>query len=555
MPRFQLVLVLVCLSGCDALIQVPNPTPGEQPNPNPSPIMPCVQSGAAPRARIYRLTQPELSASLTSLLGQAPSSPVPADATALGFSNPDSQSVTSAFAEALKVTGETAGAALRPTVVSPKFPASCFTTEAAARTCADTFIRDTARRAFRRPVLPRELTALLEVYDIGRDVGTVGAVADRFRFGLDYSLRAIVQSPHFIYRTELGEMAAAGAATRLTPFELAAAISYAVTGGPPDEALSQAAENGALVSREAVAAQVKRLTSAQLEAFKTRNQRFVTEWLDIDFNRPEWAKNTTVYPLYSAPLKEVLRRETQLTVDDWIATGPTLEALLTRTDTFINATNAPVYGLTSTSTEFLKMALDPRQRAGILTFAGFLGTQAHTDASSPILRGVRLKSRVLCTPPPNPPANIIPLPPVAAQQGRTTRERVENHLASGGASCQGCHTQFNPLGYPFESYDGLGVFRTQENGAPVDSSGAIVGTATSNQKVADAVALMTALAASREVQHCFAQQVFRSSMGRLETEFDRCAIAEAAREGDLRDVLASIVASTSFNTRLTPSEP
>ena len=90
--------------------------------------------------------------------------------------------------------------------------------------------------------------------------------------------------------------------------------------------------------------------------------------------------------------------------------------------------------------------------------------------------------------------------------------------------------KINPIGYPFESYDGLGVYRTTENGYPIDSSGAIVGTRSSDRPVANAVELTRALAGSTEVQECFSRQVFRNAFGRQDTARDECAV----RDGDGR---------------------
>jgi hypothetical protein len=129
---------------------------------------------------------------------------------------------------------------------------------------------------------------------------------------------------------------------------------------------------------------------------------------------------------------------------------------------------------------------------------------------------------------------------------------VEKHVASG--ACPGCHSQINPLGYPFESYDGLGVYRTQENGYDIDSSGAIVGTASSDQPVADAIELTRALVASPEVQDCFSRQVFRYTFGRQDTAEDECSVRAAAeayrtKQLDTRELLLSLLTSQTFAQR------
>jgi hypothetical protein len=200
-----------------------------------------------------------------------------------------------------------------------------------------------------------------------------------------------------------------------------------------------------------------------------------------------------------------------------------------------------------------KTTLDPTQRAGILTMAGFLGTRAHTDSSAPILRGISIVRSVMCGSIPAPPPNVPQLPPVSDTTYTTTRDRVEKHVAA--PTCQGCHSRINPLGYPLESYDGLGVYRTTENGYPVDSSGAVVGTQASDQPVANAVELAHVLAQSQEVQACFSRQLFRSTFGREEEDADACTVRDAtlayqAKGLDAKEALIAMLKSKTFAQRL-----
>ena len=46
----------------------------------------------------------------------------------------------------------------------------------------------------------------------------------------------MLQSPRVLYRSELGKADGAGK-FKLTPYEVASALSYTFTGGPPDAAL------------------------------------------------------------------------------------------------------------------------------------------------------------------------------------------------------------------------------------------------------------------------------------------------------------------------------
>src|SRR5207237_3521616 len=40
--------------------------------------------------------------------------------------------------------------------------------------------------------------------------------------------------------------------------------------------------------------------------------------------------------------------------------------------------------------------------------------------------------------------------------------------------CAGCHSQFDPMGFALENFDGIGKFRTTDGATNVDASGALV---------------------------------------------------------------------------------
>jgi hypothetical protein len=509
-----------------------------------------------PATRIRRLTRLEIQNTLADLLG-ASAAPLAAglepDSQALGYSTGDQRGVSPAYVDALKTMAEGVSAQFRKTVVQPAFGAACFASDAGARTCADTFIRDFAKRAFRRPLDEREVTALLAVYDAGRDTGVDGNFGDRFASGLDYAVRSVLQSPHFIFRTELGPVASTVGTTQLTPFELASALAYGTTASPPDAMLLTAAGANQLATAAQIGAQVRRLITSRPDRFKVLVGRFALEWLSIDYDKPTWNKDTTVYPMFQAGIKTAFQQETQMFLDDWVDTGSALPALLTGTNGFVSKVNAPVYGMTSASTTLQKVALDPVQRAGILTQPSFLGSTSHVDGSSPVYRGLAIMGRLLCNTPPPVPAMVPPLPPVDKTVIKTTRQRFEQHTTA--AFCSGCHTHFDPMGYVFENYDAIGAWRSQENGVPVDSSGAIVGTQMSDGPMANAVQMAKALAASPEVHACFTRQVFRFDVGRTEGAADECAIQQITKaftDGklDLRELLVAIASSPSYTARL-----
>jgi hypothetical protein len=520
----------------------------------------CVQGAAPPSTRVRRLTKPEIQRSANAMLGIDVSSALAnldSDSAVNGkgaFTNSDGLVVSDSFATGLNLAAEAIGTSFKATVTRTSYDAACFSSDAGAVTCAETFIQTLARKAFRREVTDADVTGLKAVYMAGRDVGTDGDVADRFATGLSWVVRAVVQSPDFLYLTELGDPAAAtGTRVTITSDEIAAALSYSVVGMPPDDDLIAAAGANQLGTADERAAQVARLIGAYPEAFQQQMRLFVPQWLGINFGKTEWQKDPDALPMFSTSLRSALQTEINMLLDDWAVApdGALLNVLLTSPTGYLNATNAPLYGMSVSGSTFQKTALDPSQRAGILTLGGFLGSTSHVDETSPVMRGKVIMQKFFCADPPPPPPNVPPLPPRSDAAPTTTRDRFAQHLSDD--TCKNCHQYFDPMGNAFEGYDALGAFRTEENGYPVDTSGVLVGAVGGDKPVANAIELVQHLAASPQAHECVTRQLFRFTVGRVEAGFDGCMITDAAKEmaatTDLRQVITRIVTSDSFVVR------
>jgi hypothetical protein len=298
------------------------------------------------------------------------------------------------------------------------------------------------------------------------------------------------------------------------------------------------------------------LLDAYPDRFARQAERFIREWLSIDVDSPAWNKDAELYPTAGQTLKDALDQETTLFLRDWAA-GASFPELLTTTRAFVSKDNASVYDLDSTNSDFRPVDLDASRRAGILTLPAFLGSRAHTDASSPVLRGVAIMRQLLCLEPPPVPNMVPPLPPANQGEVKTTRERYEQHMSV--SFCAGCHASFEPMGFAFEHYDAIGHYRDEENGEPIDSSGAIVGTTSSDGPVADAVELAHRLSQSPDVETCFVRHAYRFALGRLDTDAESCALADFARsfrdgEPDVRKLLLALATSPATFERL-PLQP
>ena len=328
-------------------------------------------------------------------------------------------------------------------------------------------VRELGRRAYRRPLSSEEIDAHLALFE--------GAAIhfpemDAFDAGVRALIEALLQSPYFLYRIETG-VDRDGSSVRLDDFEVASRLSYMIWNTMPDDLLLEEAERGALGTPEQIAAQATRLLD------DPRGQAMVERFHAQLFN---WglfrglSKDQSEFPLYYGGVGDDMYEEARRFVENvvFVEEGD-LAKLLTAPYTFANDGLAAIYGLEgSFGPSFTKASFDASsqaQRGGLLTQLGFLAS--HGGLTGSVHRGVFINHRVLCTELPPPPDA---LPPIPADDGMTmtSRERIEMHTGPGtcGASCHG--TFINPVGFAFESFDGLGQYRLEENGLPIDAAAA-----------------------------------------------------------------------------------
>jgi hypothetical protein len=410
--------------------------------------------------------------------------------------------------------------------------------------CARQFIGTFARRAYRRPPTQKETDALFNVYRAGSEGAT-------YADGIQGVIQAALQAPGFIYLTEMGD-GARGASITLTQWEIASQLSYLLTGGPPDDQLMQAAQSNQLSSADTRQQQARRLLQSQ--AAGTQIARMVQEWLAID-RISETAKDSNVYPQF-AGLRDAMKREAdEFTTEVMWKSNGSVKDLLSADWTIADDGLARMYLNNQQPTRNgNRVSLANVRRRGILNQGAFLAVHAHATESAPILRGVAVLRRLTCVDIPSPTTlNINVVPPIPDPQ-KTTRERFAIH--SKDPACANCHKTIDPLGFSFESLDGMGRHRTTENNRPVDSNVTMTGLGLDGT-YPDSAALALKLAQSPAVQQCFARHLFRFAAARsdsaavsAEDAFMTTATAlPASAQGKFADVLLSFVTSGAFVQR------
>jgi hypothetical protein len=420
-----------------------------------------------------------------------------------------------------------------------------------ATTCATRFVTAFGQRAYRRPLTQAEITKYVSLYSLGRQAAE--GAANGFRLVVE----AMLQSPYFLYHHDVGAKGTAQSGTvPVTAWELASRLSYFLWNSMPDDALFALASNGTLTQEATISAQVTRLLADPRAAGTIA--MFHQQWLGLG-DLPAQPKDATLYAQFTPALGQAMLNETGRFTDAVIRGGDgLLKTLLTSNMAYPEGALFGVYGVSQPAGYQLgtPVALDATKRAGLLTQAAFLSRWAHANQTSPVHRGKLIRLNVLCgtVPPPPENANTTPPPPSPAT---STRQRFAQHVAD--PTCAGCHQLMDPIGLGFENYDSIGAYRTVDGLGPVDATGNIVAAASDlNGAFNGAVELANKLAQSSDVENCFANQWFRFSLGRMESENDACSISnihEAFRAsgGNIRDLLARIALSPSFrNVRLSP---
>jgi len=410
-------------------------------------------------------------------------------------------------------------------------------------------IRDVGRRAYRRALSDEEVEAHLSIFDQGT---THFPEMDAFDAGVRILLEAFLQSPHFIYRVELGQ-GQSGDAVELGDFAIASRLSYMIWNSAPDDILLDEAERGALSTSEQIATQAARLLDdvrgqAMLE-------RFHAQLLNWDLYR-DLTKDPSEFPLYYDGVGDDMYEEARRFVEYVVLEEDgNVAELLTAPYTFVNADLAAIYDLAGAfDGSFSQASFGPTEhpeRGGLLTQLGFLAS--HGGLTGSIHRGVFINHRLLCTELPPPPDA---LPPIPADDGMTmtSRQRIELHTGPGtcGESCHG--TFINPVGFAFESFDGLGQYRTEEFGMPVDASASFE--FADGPSSFDGAAEFNGAIASRVQTHdCYTKQWVEYALGRDTAGSDLDLIqdlGDASLAGlSIRELIIGLVQAEEFRTRNT----
>jgi mono/diheme cytochrome c family protein len=365
--------------------------------------------------------------------------------------------------DTLQITGPFNGRTPAGTVSRTRVLLCRPTTAAAEAPCARRILTNLARRAYRRTATPDDVATLMTFYDAGRRDAT-------FEAGIQAAIERLLVSPYFLLRKEDDPPAGRPAVYRVSDTELASRLSFFLWSSIPDDELLTLASANRLSQPAVLERQVRRmLRDDRSQAFFAN---FFGQWLylrNLESHRPD----TKLFPQFDENLRDAFRRETEMFLQSQFRDDRSVLDLLTADYTFVNERLARHYGIPGVyGSHFRRVALGGGARAGLLGQGSILTVTSYADRTSPVVRGKWLLENILGTPPPPPPANVPPFPEnKGGDAPRSVRARMEQHRRN--PVCASCHSRIDPLGFALENFDGVGRYRTVDDGSAVDASGVL----------------------------------------------------------------------------------
>jgi hypothetical protein len=298
-----------------------------------------------------------------------------------------------------------------------------------------------AKRAFRRPSRPEELQRYIDF--AVEEYRRTEDLSQSLRSGY----RSILCSPRFLYMMEpIGP---------LDPHAIATRLSYFLWSSMPDDALTKAADENQLRTKEQIHKQVDRMLATE------RGKRFILDfadqWLElhqIDFTEPD----TKLHPDFDIVVQNSMLEETRTFLMEAMSTDQSVADMLLSSNTFLNSRLARFYKINvPLSDRVERVSLKPEhRRIGLLSHGSVLKVTANGTNTSPVLRGLWVSNRVLGDYIPPPPENVPAIEP-DVRGATTVRELLEKHRSD--PSCASCHVKMDPPGFALENFDAAGRWR------------------------------------------------------------------------------------------------
>jgi hypothetical protein len=321
-----------------------------------------------------------------------------------------------------------------------------------------------------------------------------------FANGAALVIRGMLQSPHFLYRTELGP-----AGDPLTGYEVAAKLSFWLLGTTPSDALLDSAERGELDGADGVESAARAMLETPEALAVMRDFHGQLHHLGAFASVVKEG-----VPEHTPELNVELAEASYLFFDGVFAEDLGLREILTSTRAFVGPGLAPLYGL-----EPAPSALEARDvgsaRGGFYLHVPFL-----------LLRGVREQ-------------------PDTAERGAVLIDRV---LCANTDD----ESAWPVLGRAFDGFDGMGRARDV---AGIDTSGSFT-LAEGDKNFSDGRELLQVLSETEQAHTCYAKKLSGYALQRDLVEGDRPlleGLAQTSLTESLKAMILSLVRDPEFRLR------
>ena len=334
--------------------------------------------------------------------------------------------------------------------------------------CARKIVSNLASKAYRRPAAASDVDMLMEFYKAGRAEGN-------FDDGIEMVLSRVLASPQFVYRIEEQPAAVkAGQAYRISDIDLASRLSFFLWSTGPDDQLLKVAAAGRLKDPVVLEQQVRRMLKDPKAAALSVN--FAGQWLNLRGLAAD-SPLPLIYPDFDDPLRQAMRKEVELLFDSIVREDRPITELLDANYTFVNERLAKHYGIPNVyGSQYRRITLPPDMdfRRGIIGKGSYLVTSSKPERTSPVVRGKWIMTNILGMSPPDPPPDVPPLPPRAADPNAkepTMRQKMETHRVR--QDCTQCHSMMDPIGFSLENFDGIALWRSHDEGQDINPSASL----------------------------------------------------------------------------------
>ncbi|MGF1777404.1 DUF1592 domain-containing protein [Vibrio nomapromontoriensis] len=369
--------------------------------------------------------------------------------------------------------------------------------------CLPKWLTNTAEKLFHRPLTDSELKTY-----ISEDVSTT-----------KQNLSAMLVSPHFLYRREVGT-SNANHRYSLNSYELATILSYTLWGSVPDDVLWALAKNNELLKSNVLKNEITRMLNH--DNAKRQFANFMMQTLEFSDDRVIVDREGLSKEIGTAMLEEFRRYIEHAVFDD---NQGRFEDLMSSTTTFVDHSLAQHYGLSgSFGADFKAVTIPPTRGKGLLSLGAIAVAYSTSDKTRVIPRGRMVQHSLLgwnqSVPSGAAPDDVI---------GEVSTRDFWTQATGPSQSCWGCHVKMNDIGFAYDVLDKNGRYRTYEDyislsgeeypNVLLETSGTLSGIDNQDVAISGLGDMATALSISTDAKKTFVKNYMTYTLGSNSPEY------------------------------------